>query len=42
MVDVTWDDEPYGWSYHWFNVGRGVANERHFWNEDMTVPLADY
>ena len=42
MVDVTWDDEPYGWSYHWFNVGRNVADEMHFWNEDMTVPLADY
>lgn len=40
MVDVTWDDEPSGWSYHWFNVGRDVADEMHFWNEDMTVPLA--
>ena len=42
MVDVTWDDEPIGWSYHWFNVGRDVADEMHFWNEDMTVPIASH
>ena len=42
MVDVTWDDQPEYRTYHWFNAGRDVANEKHFWNEDMTVPLAAY
>lgn len=41
LVDVTWDDQPGYISYHWFNVGRNVADEMHFWNEDMTVPLAE-
>ena len=41
MVDVTWDDEPYGWSYHWFNVGRDIAGQMHIWNDDMTMPLAE-
>lgn len=40
MVDVTWDDEPNGWSYHWFNVGRDIADQMHVWNDDMTKPLA--
>ena len=42
MVDVTWDDEPNGWSYRWFNVGRDIAGQMHVWNEDMTMPLAAY
>ena len=42
MVDVTWDDEPNGWSYRWFNVGRDAAGQMHVWNEDMTMPLAAY
>ena len=40
MVDVTWDDQPSGIIYRWFNVGRDVADETHFWNKDMTVELA--
>ena len=39
MVDVTWDDEEYGWSYIWFNAGRDVASRMHVWNEDMTVSI---
>ena len=41
MVDVTWDDEETGWTYIWFNVGRDTAGRMHFWNEDMTVPIAE-
>ena len=40
MVDVTWDDEEEGWRYLWFNVGQDIAERLHYWNEDMTVPLA--
>ena len=39
MVDVTWDDEEYGWSYIWFNAGRDTASRMHVWNEDMTVSI---
>lgn len=39
MVDVTWDDEEYGWSYIWFNAGRDTASRMHLWNEDMTVSI---
>lgn len=42
MVDVTWDDEEYGWSYIWFNIGRDTASRMHVWNEDMTVSIAPY
>ena len=42
MVDVTWDDQTWGITYEFFNIGRAAAHEMYFWNEDMTVSIAEY
>ena len=42
MVDVTWDDQETTEPLHtWFIAGHDLASRMHYWNEDMTVALAE-
>ena len=43
-VDVTWDDDdvPGKPSYCWFLAGEDRMNRTHFWNRQVTVPVAPY